>query len=235
MKKFYLLILSALLVGNAATAQSSKPTLGNSINIQFGSFGFGAGLARQLKPGKFNLRISAEFLDSKNFVKNPIKVNLGDGASDVLINPTVTSMLLGAKVDWHVFKKSSFKLVGGVSYGSGDFYVDVEPAQKTGRFKLAKDVELDAEEFGTARLIVSGNKVRPYLGLGFGRAIPKHKLGFSVDLGTYYTGSPKLAVPRTGMIESILTDQNISDIEKNIKNYSFVPNITFSITYKLNK
>ncbi len=42
-------------------------------------------------------------------------------------------------------------------------------------------------------------------------------------------------IDRSGLIKSILTDQNIADVEKNVKNYSFLPNLTFNITYKISK
>ena len=41
-----------------------------------------------------------------------------------------------------------------------------------------------------ASLEVSG--FRPYVGIGFGRAVPKHRLGFQFDLGVQFWGSPKV-------------------------------------------
>ncbi len=234
MKKKFLLIACIIMSTFALHAQETKPALGHSINLQLGSFGYGIGLSQQLKPQGLNVRLSVDYLDISSFVTPPIKVSIS-GGSDINITPKVTSLLIGAKVDFHPFKSKTFKLVGGLSYGSGDFIVDVEPSSKTGKFKLTKDVELDAEDFGTAKLIVAGNNIRPYFGIGFGRAVPKRRVGFGLDLGAYYSGSPKLTVDRTGLIKSVLTDQNISDIEKNVSGYSFMPNITFSLTYKISK
>ena len=234
MQKISLLLAFITMPYFVIHAQDSKPSLGNAVNLQVGSFGYGIGFARQLKSQGLNLRLSIDKLESSIFVDKPLKVNLS-GGSDLDINPKVTSLLIGAKVDYHPFKKRTFKLIGGLSYGSGDFSVDIAPTVKTGRFKLTSDVELDAEEFGTAKLFVGANNIRPYLGLGFGRAIPKKRFGFGFDLGVYYTGSPKITIDRTGLIKSILTDQNIADVEKNVKNYSFLPNLSFNITYKLGK
>ncbi|MEA5138978.1 hypothetical protein [Arcicella rigui] len=234
MKKKILTIVCFFLYNFALLAQEAKPLLGHSINLQLGSFGYGIGLAQQLKPEGLNVRLSVDYLDVNSFITPPLKVKIS-GGDDVLINPKVNSLLIGAKVDFHPFKTKSFKLVGGLSYGSGDFSVGIEPSVKTGRFKLTKDVELDAEDFGIAKLIVAGENIRPYLGLGFGRAVPKGRIGFSLDLGAYYSGSPKLTVDRTGLIKSILTNQNIADIEKNVSGYSFLPNLTFSLTYKISK
>ena len=35
-------------------------------------------------------------------------------------------------------------------------------------------------------------KLRPYFGLGFGRSMPKGHLGFQLDLGVWYHGSPAI-------------------------------------------
>lgn len=234
MQKAFLLVTYIIVSHFTIHAQEAKPVLKNSVNLQFGSFGYGVGIAHQLKPQGLSVRLSIDRLDSSPFISKPLKVSLS-GGSDIDINPKVTSLLIGAKVDFHPFKKRTFKLVGGLSYGSGDFTVDIAPTIKTGRFKLTSDVELDAEEFGTAKLIVGANNFRPYLGLGLGRAVPKKRIGFGFDLGVYYIGSPKITVDRSGLIKSILTDQNIADVEKNVKNYSFLPNLTFNITYKISK
>ena len=234
MQKKLLLIACIIMFNFALRAQEVKTSLGHSINLQLGSFGYGIGIAQQLKPQGLNVRLSVDYLDVNSFITPPLKVKIS-GGDDILISPKVNSLLIGAKVDFHPFKTKAFKLVGGLSYGSGDFSVSIEPSVKTGKFKLTKDVELDAEDFGSAKLIVAANNIRPYLGLGFGRAVPKGRVGFGLDLGVYYSGSPKLTVDRTGLIKSVLTDQNIADIEKNVSGYSFLPNLTFSLTYKISK
>ena len=33
---------------------------------------------------------------------------------------------------------------------------------------------------------------RPYVGLGFGRAVPKNRIGFSFELGVQFHGTPKV-------------------------------------------
>jgi len=50
----------------------------------------------------------------------------------------------------------------------------------------------DAEGNINARIRVSG--FRPYLGLGFGRSVPRKRIGCQVDLGLQFWGSPKVMV-----------------------------------------
>ena len=62
------------------------------------------------------------------------------------------------------------------------------------KFNLdGKTYQLAMEEdraFISARLQMS--KIRPYLGIGFGRSIPKGHLGFQFDLGVWYHGVPSI-------------------------------------------
>ena len=55
------------------------------------------------------------------------------------------------------------------------------------------DYTLYPDEQGYAHAEVKVSAVRPYVGIGFGRAVPKNKsLGFSFDLGVQYWGTPKI-------------------------------------------
>ncbi len=36
------------------------------------------------------------------------------------------------------------------------------------------------------------NKFRPYIGLGFGRAVPRHRINFCFDLGVQFWGKPSV-------------------------------------------
>lgn len=45
---------------------------------------------------------------------------------------------------------------------------------------------------GRTALELSVNKVRPYIGIGWGRAMPRKRLSFNFDLGVLYIGSPKV-------------------------------------------
>ncbi|MDR6560752.1 MULTISPECIES: hypothetical protein [unclassified Arcicella] len=206
----------------------------NSIGIQFGTMGFGAEVAQALKrDNSVNLRVGFSYLDVSMFVTPPITVSLGDGASDLDISPKVKSLQIDALIDFHPFKRKSFKLVGGLAYGTGDSEVMAEPTVKTGKFKFASDFEIDAQDFGKANLKVTGNKIRPYLGIGFGRAIPKSRVGFGFEMGAYYSGSPKLTLDRSGVVETLVTDANILSIENNVKNYAFIPKLSFTVRIKL--
>lgn len=74
-------------------------------------------------------------------------------------------------------------------------------------------------------------KVRPYVGLGFGRSMPKKHLGFQFDLGAWYHGTPTLSsnseVSYNSSAETLLDD--ISFLDK----LCFYPSVTFRLIYRI--
>lgn len=74
-----------------------------------------------------------------------------------------------------VVNQYNLKMIGGEL---GDYFVTPNPAEKG-------DVKAYAKVKG----------FRPYVGLGFGRAVPKKRIGCQFDLGVQFWGSPEIYVP----------------------------------------
>lgn len=53
----------------------------------------------------------------------------------------------------------------------------------------------DPAENGNVKATLEVKKFRPYVGLGFGRAVPKNRVGCQFDLGVQFWGSPKVYAP----------------------------------------
>lgn len=87
------------------------------------------------------------------------------------------------------------------------------------------------------------NNVKPYIGIGFGRAIPmKHRLGFQFEIGCWFHGKPKLEGANVmsedesriwAMSHSVDSDKDIDDVAKTIKKISVYPQITFRLTGRI--
>ena len=83
--------------------------------------------------------------------------------------------------------------------------------------------------------------VKPYVGIGYGRAIPNKAVSFSVDLGAQYQGKPTVWAKGeglTGRTEEVqITEKQLSDIGKlqeEVGKYaSFWPTLTFHLYIKL--
>lgn len=72
-------------------------------------------------------------------------------------------------------------------YNTGEFLSPTEwgvAGVKLGDYRITSD------ERGNISADVKVKKFKPYVGLGFGRAVPKHRLSFNFDLGVQFWGSP---------------------------------------------
>ena len=75
----------------------------------------------------------------------------------------------------NVIDKYGLSMIGAEM---GDYFVTPSPAEQ-GNFKAYAKV----------------NSFRPYLGIGFGRAVPKNRIGCQFDLGVQFWGKPDVYAP----------------------------------------
>ena len=148
-------------------------------------------------------------------------------------------------VDFYPVKNGSFHLTGGLYIGAGKL-VKIE-----GKMQEATDVlnvmkkhghDFFNDEFindsnipGKDVMHLDGsigiNSVKPYIGLGFGRAIPKRRVNFCVELGAFYQGSPELSSENKSIQN--LIDKHLGDITDLLKKASLYPVLSFKINVKL--
>ena len=112
-----------------------------------------------------------------------------------------------------------FKVHGHTEYFNNNGYVD---AGGVG-IPIDKDGNVDG-----------GFKVkgfRPYVGLGFGRALPKRRLGFKFELGVQFEGKPE-AYTNYGQLR--FSDEFTSDdLEKITKYCKLYPVLSFTLTGRI--
>ena len=105
-------------------------------------------------------------------------------------------------VDWYPFKSSSFHATAGFYWGGGtlvDIYnkapfVKPEYYGSAG-INLGDDAftyAMFADNNGNVKAEVKVNAFKPYLGIGFGRAVPKGRIGVQFDLGVQFWGRPEV-------------------------------------------
>lgn len=169
-----------------------------------------------------------------------------------------------AVLEYYPAKKSNFHINAGVFIGNADVisldgncpdYWNAYSTNVTISTKMASKYPEFAEhmgkipepkasingttyqikEPGDINIALKAAKVRPYLGLGFGRSVPNSHLGFQFDLGAIYTG--KIGISSTNEVgkSSTITNNNkalqtIADLAEKICVY---PQLSFRLIYRI--
>ena len=156
-----------------------------------------------------------------------VEGSMGRTAGEILLN-------------YYPFKRSSFVLTGGAVFG-GDKLIKVKGHSP----ELAQYQELAGKagiEIGDYTIPVDPNgnvsggikvsSFRPYLGLGFGRIVPKNKrLGFLFELGVQIHGTPEVYTDY-GNIGELMKKAN-NDFSEILDKVTLYPVLRFRLCGKI--
>lgn len=151
-------------------------------------------------------------------------------------------------VDWVPFKKGKgvFFITGGLILGDGKIIKvhgqfdmsdpNIKKIKDAGlmhelEFEVGEDI-IRVNDDGSADAALKVKGLRPYLGLGWGRSIPKHRLGFRFELGAIFQGTPE--VSSSNIVLNTKSDE-LSDFNELLNNLSIYPQLSFQLTYRLFK
>lgn len=108
---------------------------------------------------------------------------------------------------------------------------DVEAGLYPGAEKIGVelgDYLLEPDDDGNVQASIKTASFKPYLGIGFGRAVPKKRVGFMFDLGVQFWGTPKVYC-----FDKRLTDEDTNGgdggIIKTISKIKVYPTMNFRI------
>jgi len=94
-----------------------------------------------------------------------------------------------------------------------------------------KDYQLKAQDLMDVNGAFTIATVKPYVGLGFGRAVPKRRVGVSFDMGVFYMGAPKAKSDNANVQKMI--DYELADVSDLLKYLSLYPIMSLKINIKL--
>jgi hypothetical protein len=134
--------------------------------------------------------------------------------------------------EFKLFKGGAIRIVAGAAYCFKNQIVMLGTPNKNYYFN---DVEFDPDEIGTVGSTISfKSSVSPYMALAFGRAVPKKRLNFSAEIGTYYKGAPQIAVDATAALrENVRLGPVLTNNFADIKMYHFLPALSLRLAYKI--
>lgn len=154
-------------------------------------------------------------------------INTAD--EEVKLDAGIKMSAASGLVEYHPFRKSSFKLLAGVTYiNQGQLSVLVTPE---GSYTFGTTV-FTPEEVGNVSLAVDyGKSAAPFVGIGFGRTVPKRRVGIGFEMGTYYTKSPVISLAGKERLSSMSEQQ--AQVQENMKDWRYWPAMNLRLAIRL--
>ncbi|MDI9862197.1 hypothetical protein [Flectobacillus roseus] len=226
MNRFFLILLLFLSKVVVVSGQQFYQNLG--LGISASTMGIGPELSYY--PAKYrHWGVRAHWVQFS--YKDPIHIGMANEKS-LDIKPTIQKQVGAIYLDYFPFKKQRWHVFGGLSYNLKQDYL-FNVTTKTG--VSLGGIDIQATDFGSINLGIKWSEWMPALGLGYLGNIYKNRLLLGVDFGLSYMGSPKLQVSYEGFLETTTLDEQIPKLERNIRNYSYYPNLNFQLKYLLGK
>lgn len=147
-------------------------------------------------------------------------------------------------VDYYPFKKGIFHITAGVYVGKTRFKANGELLDDTGKLvELVNGYEWPVIEFDGHILDINqgrldaelkfGNTVKPYLGIGLGRAISKKRLGVKFELGVLYQGEYSISQHNQVIATTRDVTASVSDADDYTKWLNLWPMINLQLNYRI--
>ena len=91
-----------------------------------------------------------------------------------------------------------------------------------------KDIDVNSLD-GHVDAYIKTNGFKPYLGIGFGRAVPNNRIGVQFDLGVMFHGTPKIASSNSDISDALNDQANEEDISKIMRKVVAYPVLSLKI------
>ena len=184
-----------------------------SLGVSAGTTGIGFELAAPLT-SHFAVRAGYSFVPKFKYTQKltldegnlaAFKVN-GQYVHEVELEGALNINNFSLLFDWYPFTSSSFRITAGAYIGKSDLvtvtnkepFMNPEYAGRAG-IDLSRSGSTVMEKYtivsdadGNIDASVKVNGFKPYIGIGFGRAVPRKRVGLQFDLGVQFWGKPAL-------------------------------------------
>ncbi|MBQ5872221.1 MAG: hypothetical protein IIW69_07450 [Bacteroidaceae bacterium] len=230
MKRLFLLSSLLVLFAFGASAQKDLRILNHlAIGAEVGTMGVGIDVAMPVTPF---VDVQAGFTMFPN-IKFNTSIDLSHRHPELNKIPAKGEVLMkGGKVLVNVMPLpiiTSFHVTAGLYFGSTDVMglYNTEPIPANYALALGDYLlEPNSDGFIDGKLKV--NKVKPYLGIGIGRGVPKRRVGFKCDLGVVFWGKPSVYCNDT-QIHDTDAGGDGDEVMKIISKFKVYPVLNFRI------
>lgn len=259
MKKFLITMIAMFAIVNVATAQSENfYRFGNrwALGVGGGTEGIGIDLATSFNK-YFSLRAGVNIMPDIS-IEEEFDISGLDALQSYGV--AIPSLILEAegsvkrttfdvKLDCYPFpNSSSFFITAGASFGgeeiikvngesqdAKDFINRIEAAGHIyGNdlyINIWDDNRIPIDRNGKAQGGIKVSNFRPYFGLGFGRLIPKNRIGFRLELGAQIHGKPEIYtdIENFDVKNAMSQDETTNDIADIIDKITVYPVLKLSL------
>ncbi len=245
MRKLLLSLAVALasLTGAQAQEEGEFYALGNRIGIGVGVGTEGIGIDAATCLTKYcSVRLGVNIMPDINFTTDVDVAGVDRFGSDfegtMEAKASLKRTTVDLKFDCYPFPDaSSFFVTAGFSFGGSKIIKITGHSDEFAQMaQQGADIGIDIDEYripinenGDAEGGVKVNGFRPYLGLGFGRLIPKGRVGCRFELGVQFHGKPEVYAEGVDDLQAILEEEAGDDISELMDKLTIYPVLKFSI------
>lgn len=224
----FLLVVTSGLAFSRNNPDSTRRTTGQSVNLQAGTLGLGLFYNCQLsRVHRLTLRAGGQYIA----YRKPIRIETAPN-SYLIVDPDFVIGTVQAGLKWNPFRRGSFFVAAGIGYSwhpAIGFEITANDKLNLG------GLELTPEDVGTINLGVRWHPVVGYAGWGFGRTIPRRRIGIGFEMGVYYLGKPSVQLDYTGFLETTNLREQVGTVERNLSGYRYLPSLSLTISYALGR
>ena len=181
--------------------------------------------------GSANLKISEHFHLRFEYYQGQIQLNTETKFGIDNVNLKVDSKIGGFSgiIELYPSKKSSFHFLGGATL-SGNLFKGIATPKDSQFFG---EIGFSGTEVGSITFELQGDEIIPVVGMGFGRAVPKRRLGLTFDFGAAYMGQLRAKLTGTGSLEPTAIQQNADVITRAFSTINWYPYLNLKLNIKL--
>lgn len=205
-----------------------------SIGVTFGSTGIGADLATTFSDF-MQLRGGVEMFPKKITYNQDFQIKSSSNHSYGIVHGEAKPNLINGKALLTLYPGRSTKVPVGITGGVFIGTTECLSLSATGNLPANGTVlTLNGYDIpvvnGKASLTLNAKKVKPYVGLTFGRSVPKNKhVGFMMDLGAMLWGTPYITNTNGTQINQIKGAAEADDVLKVINKLKVYPVLSFRL------
>lgn len=196
-----------------------------AVGLQAGLPGAGVEVAYNINQ-RFNARLRSTYFALNDY---QIKYKISD--QPVSVGLQADLLAFDFLLEYLPHTGSSFKLVAGDTYLNSLGASTTIMLDENTQFG---DIELKPDQVGKITLTNQSSVLAAYGALGFGRAVPKRRVGVGFEIGSYYLPKPNISLDATGLLKPNASAEQEKKLEEAFSSFRWLPHMMLKIAVRIN-